>query len=166
MTTPRFASASILAFVCACWIATVWAGEPSPDTTVLFVCEHGSVKSLMAARLFEKAAMERGLSARGISRGMTPDAHVPTRIVDGLKLDGIDVAAFEPMRVDQGEVRAASRVVVIGVDPAAMGTANRPVEAWNDIPESSDYPAARAALLRHIGTLLDELQSVPAKDKK
>ena len=97
---------------------------------------------------------------------MTPDALVPTRIVDGLKLDGVDVAAFKPTRVDQSDIQAAIRVIAIGVEPSALAAAGKSVEAWTDIPESSNYPAARAALMRHIETLLDELQSAAEKNHK
>ena len=87
-------------------------------------------------------------------------------LLDGLRLDGADVAAFKPTRVDQNDARAAIRVIAIGVDPSALAVAGKSVEAWTDIPDSSNYPAARAALIRHIETLLDELQQAGAKDDK
>jgi arsenate reductase len=165
MTTLRLTCA--LTLLGLCWLTAVRADDAtSPAATVLFVCEHGSVKSLMAATFFDQAAQKRGISVHGMSRGMTPDAHVPTRIVDGLKLDGVDVAAFKPTRVDQSDIQAAIRVIAIGVEPSALAAAGKSVEAWTDIPESSNYPAARAALMRHIETLLDELPSAAEKDDK
>jgi chromate transporter len=50
-----------------------------PTRTVVFVCEHGSAKSVVAASLFDRMAKERGLPVRAISRGTTPDASVPAR---------------------------------------------------------------------------------------
>ena len=44
---------------------------------VVFVCEHGSVKSLVAQEWFNRRAKERGLAVRAVSRGITPDASVP-----------------------------------------------------------------------------------------
>ncbi|HEY5808132.1 MAG TPA: hypothetical protein VIT67_09210 [Povalibacter sp.] len=167
MTTSPFRRVCILVLLGLWWLPTTRADDAtSPAATVLFVCEHGSVKSLMAATFFDQAAQRRGISIQGVSRGMTPDEHVPTRIIDDLKLDGVDVAAFKPTRVDQSDARAAIRVIAIGVDPSALAVAGKSVEAWTDIPDSSNYPAARAALIRHIETLLDELQPAAAKDGK
>ena len=43
---------------------------------VLFVCEHGSTKSTVAAAHFNKLAGERGLKLRAVSRGTNPDEEV------------------------------------------------------------------------------------------
>lgn len=39
------------------------------DSQVLFVCEHGNVRSLMAASYFNQLAQERRLLFRAVSRG-------------------------------------------------------------------------------------------------
>jgi chromate transporter len=46
-------------------------GEAKPRL-VVFVCEHGSAKSLVAASFFERLAKERGMPVRAISRGTFP----------------------------------------------------------------------------------------------
>jgi hypothetical protein len=52
-------------------------------------------------------------------------------------------------------------VIAIGVDISAFADGRRFfVEQWDDVPAASvDYAAARAALLRHIQPLLNELSS-------
>ena len=45
--------------------------------TVLFVCLHGSAKSVIAERHFERLAAERRVEARVASAGVEPDASVP-----------------------------------------------------------------------------------------
>jgi arsenate reductase (thioredoxin) len=42
------------------------------DSQVLFVCEHGNVKSLMAASYFNQLARERRLPFQAVSRGSPP----------------------------------------------------------------------------------------------
>ena len=101
MATLRFRRAFILAFLDACWISVVRAATPTVDDTVLLVCEHGSVKSLMAATLFRPAGSQRGMSIRAVARGIAPDAQVPKRIVEGLKADGVDVSELKPTRMEQ-----------------------------------------------------------------
>jgi protein-tyrosine-phosphatase len=138
---------------------------PAPDAPVLFVCEHGNVKSLMAATLFDAAASKRGLSVRSISRGLHPESGVPAPVAAALKHDGVDVGGFVPKALTRDDASAARRVIAIGVAlPSFRPGADARSESWQDIPPASaDYAAARAALARHIDALLDELQTEGAR---
>jgi arsenate reductase len=149
--------------VAACTLAAAFCWGQKPPVphdgdTIVFVCEHGSVKSLIAASLFERAARERRLDVRAVSRGVHPDERVPPKIVNDLEGDGFDVAQYVPQPLGAEETAAAARVITIGVQlPEGLA---RDVEAWDDVPPASvDYAAARAALQRHIDSLLDELKS-------
>lgn len=131
---------------------------PSPAAPalapVVFVCEHGSVKSLIAASLFDRAAAERGLAYTAVSRGVVPDASVPPAIAAALAREGFDVSGVKPQAVTAADLASATRVVTIGVDVKTPAS----TESWNDVPPAStDYAAARTALLRHIDALLDDL---------
>ena len=136
---------------------TLEAAEPG---AVLMVCEHGSVKSLMAASFFNKAAAERHLPFRAIARGVNADPAVPAPIVAALKQDGIDVSGFSPARFTEAEVAGATRVIAIGVEPTAINAgAEIPIERWSDVPAASiHYSAARDSLKEHVDALLNELQ--------
>jgi arsenate reductase (thioredoxin) len=138
----------------------------SPINTVVFVCEHGSVKSVMAAAILDQLAQRRGMAIRGLPRGVHPDEAVPRKIVDALRLEGEDVANFRPRRADQEEVRAAARVIAIGVEPRSIPVAGSRLEVWDDIPDSRDYSAAHAGLVRRIEALLDELQVASVEDRE
>ena len=157
---PALAGA-LLAFVCACQSTAPTQREPT-TAPVVFVCEHGNVKSLIAASLFNQLAEERGLPFRGVSRGLSPEKDVPTKIADALRGDGVDVKGFKPQPLTPVEVATASRVIAIGVDLTSFLREERvPTELWSDVPPASvDYRASRAVLLRHIGVLLDELQAM------
>ena len=134
--------------------------EDDTPRRIVFVCEHGSAKSLVAASLFERMAKERGLALRGVSRGTAPDASVPAPVVAALRADGFDVAAFKPQRLSEADVSAADRVVAIGVDLGELGARARPgVVRWDDIPPfAAGYPKAREAIVGHIRSLLDDLE--------
>jgi len=154
---------SILTFMVAlaiCALAPVHtsAGDSAADVIVM-VCEHGSVKSLMAASIFNRRATARGLPFRAISRGVNPDATVPTAIAAALERDGFDASHFVPTLATTGDLATARRVVAIGVDLAPIAPAAASVaDHWDDVPAASlDYAAARAALEKHIEALLDEL---------
>ena len=47
---------------------------------VVFVCEHGSVKSLVAMEHFNRRARERGLPYQAVARGLAPDRAVPEAV--------------------------------------------------------------------------------------
>ena len=81
------------------------AGRVSPaESQVLFVCEHGNVKSLMAASYFNRLASQRGVPDRAITRGTAPDSTtVPPAIVAQLRDEGFDVAGFHPVAVGVAE---------------------------------------------------------------
>jgi protein-tyrosine-phosphatase len=133
------------------------AAEPA---SVLMVCEHGSVKSLMAASLFNQGAAERHLPLRAIARGVTPDPAVPPLIADALEREGFHVKQFVPTKVSAADVAQASRVIAIGVEPAVLSAgADVSIDTWSDVPAASEsYSAARASLKRHVDALLTELQ--------
>jgi arsenate reductase len=130
-------------------------GRPEPGP-VIFVCEHGSAKSLIAQQWFDRLARERGLSVRAVSLGVTPDAAVPGPIAAALEKDGFDVYAFVPRRAEAPALAGASRIIAIGLAPGALGVGpGAAVESWNEIPPASQqYEAARDALKARIEALL------------
>ena len=138
------------------------ASEPAP---VVMVCEHGSVKSVMAASFFNQGAAERHLPFRAIARGVTPDPAVPAPIAAALGQEGFDVKELIPVRVSAADVAYASRVIAIGVEPAALDSpADVSIDSWSDVPAASeDYSAARASLKQHVDALLTELQQSRAR---
>jgi len=159
MRTTNIALTALLMVAPAC-LAQGTATHAEKNAPVVFVCEHGSVKSLIAASLFDQSAANRGLPFRAVSRGVNPDERVPPGIAAALLDDGFDVEGFRPQGLSPDDVAGATRVVAIGVDLAANGDeARAPIQSWDDVPAASvDYSAARAALQRHIDELLDDLQ--------
>ena len=149
-----------LALCALCAVASLRASaQSSAENTIVMVCEHGSVKSLIAASLFNRRAKERGLPFHAISRGVNPDATVPEPIAESLGRDGFDVSHFVPTLATAEDLTSAHRVVAIGVDLSAIAPVAVPTTShWDDVPPASvDYAAARASIEKHIELLLDEL---------
>ena len=63
---------------------------------VVFVCRHGSAKSVIAASSCARLAGRRGLAVDAESAGVEPDASLPANVVSGLGADGIDVSGARP----------------------------------------------------------------------
>lgn len=159
---PRFTRVLGLIFSLLATSAAISAEEPqSSPAPVVFVCEHGSVKSLMAASYFNRAAQKRGLTLRAIARGVNPDEAVPGKIARSLADEGFDVWDFKPARVSAPDVESAAHLVTIGVPAASIPAAgSSKAEQWDDIPAASvDYSAASKALQRHVDQLLDRIQA-------
>lgn len=124
--------------------------------TILFVCLHGSAKSLIAAEHLNLVARSRGLAVRGESAGLEPDADVPSAVIEGLAADDIDVRGYVPRRVTAEQIGNATRIVSFGCDLVLAGLATKPVEQWDDLPMVSDgYSTARDAIVARVRTLLD-----------
>jgi protein-tyrosine-phosphatase len=147
--------------------ATIFAGlfaattlAAQPVQQVLFVCEHGNVKSLMAASYFNQLAAERKLPLQALSRGVAIDStSVPSPIVAGLRAEGIEVKDFQPQAVRIDDATRSRQVVTIGTDlPQAAQPTGAKVEQWNDVPAAStNYAAARESLRAHVSDLVERL---------
>ena len=142
--------------------ATAWA-QATPQT-VVFVCEHGAAKSVVAAAQFNKLAAERGLPFRAISRGTAPDPAVPPPIVEGLKGQGLSApAGFVPTKVGANDVAAALRVVTFDVALPASAQASHVIR-WDGFPAFSDgYDKASAAISAKVSALLRDLEASAKK---
>ena len=81
---------------------------------MLFVCEHGAAKSVLAAALFNARASARNLPFRADSRGVAPDATLLPQAVTGLRADGLKPGQEVPVRVAPGDL--AKAVVVVAFD--------------------------------------------------
>ena len=129
--------------------------------TVVFVCEHGSGKSLIAREWFNRLAGQRGLALRAASRGLTPDGSVPPAIAEALRGDGFDVAGFEARALTAPDLAGAARIVAIGIDTSSLGArADSPIDRWDDVPPASvSYAASRDALRARIEALVASLES-------
>jgi arsenate reductase len=124
--------------------------------TILFICLHGSAKSLIAAEHLNRLARSRGLALRGESMGVEPDPEVPAGVVTGLAGDGIDVRGYVPRHVDAEHVAGATHVVSFGCDVGAIHAGCSSVERWDDLPMVSDgYARARDAIVARVESRLD-----------
>ena len=126
--------------------------------TVVFVCEHGAAKSVVAAAHFNKLASERGLPFRAVSRGTAPDPSVPPRIASGLASEKISLpTGFKPTSVGATDLTSASRVVTFDVTLPVATDASK-LSRWDKMPAFGDgYAPASAAIAARVEALVNEL---------
>ena len=127
------------------------------EPTVVFVCEHGAAKSVIATTYFNKIAAERGLHARALYRGVNPQADLSVGTLKGLRDDGLTVPERKPSMITQTDVDAATVIFAIGCTLPSNASASGKAGNWDDVPEDKGYAATRDAIKRHVEQLIDDL---------
>src|SRR6476620_835518 len=133
--------------------------QPSPQNkAVVFVCEHGAAKSVVATAYFNKLAAERGLPFRATFRGTTPQDNLSVRAVEGLRADGVAVPAGKPSAISETDVADATHIFAIGCTLPEKAVRSGKSADWSDVPDDQGYGPMRDAIVRHVKALLDQLQ--------
>jgi arsenate reductase len=126
--------------------------------TVVFICEHGAAKSVVASEYFNKLAAERGVSIRAVARGAAPQATMSTAAVNGLREDGLSTSLGEPRGWAPSEGSGAARIVAFDCELPTMKAFKGVGACWNDVPTVADgYAAARDTIRIHVSAMLDQL---------
>ena len=125
---------------------------------IVFVCEHGAARSVIAAAWFNKLAAEQHLAFRAVARGVTPQDDSSASTVAGLRRDGVEFPSDKPRGFTKAEADSAAAVVTFYPLPLAMRP-DRPVPTF-EVPAPGDgYDQSRNAILVHVRALLDELRA-------
>jgi arsenate reductase len=117
-------------------------------SNVLFVCVANSGRSVMAERLFRRAAGDRH-QAR--SAGSAPGARAHQQVLDALAELGVDASDHVPHRLDADDVEWAD-VVVATCDDACPFVPGKRYVNWQ-LPD----PGERA--LDEVRTIRDDIES-------
>ena len=140
-------------------VALMFMLQPSTrDKAVVFVCEHGAAKSVVATAYFNKLAAERGLPFRATFRGTAPQDNLSVRAVEGLKADGVAVPTGKPSAISDTDVADATHIFAIGCTLPEKAVRSGKSADWSDVPDDQGYGPMRDAIVRHVKQLLDELQ--------
>jgi len=123
---------------------------------ILFICEHGSAKSVIAAAHCERIALGCGIDARASSRGTDPDRQYPSHVISGLKSDGLEPLESAPSVLRQADMDSADSIIAF-CSPTMMNAT--PHEVWDDVsPVSEGYDRARDEIVRRVTRLLQYLE--------
>src|SRR5688572_19667333 len=107
------------------------------DSIVIFVCEHGAAKSIIAATYFKKLAGERGLNLRVIARGTNPDQALSQQAVTGLHEDGLTATESVPQKLSLAEVESAQQIITFCELPVEYEE-KALIERWENVPPVSE----------------------------
>jgi chromate transporter len=124
------------------------------NSTIVFVCEHGAAKSIVAAAYFNKLAAESGLTLRAVARGTHPDQILSLQAIQGLREDCLAPVESIPQKLSLAEVETAARVIAFCDLPQEYQKKAR-VDYWAGVPAvSEDYSLARDVILEKLYGLL------------
>ena len=123
--------------------------------TVLFICEHGSAKNVVAVAHFNRLVVARGLDLRAISRGTTPDVSMHPAAVAGLAADGLG-ASGDPVLLSDTDLSDAIQVVTFSALPVSYRLP-KGTQVWTVPAVSEDYAGARTAIVSRLELLLEDL---------
>ena len=138
--------------------STQQSGDVAPRT-VLFVCEHGTVRSLLAKVLFDEYAEQVGLHVRAVARGTQADSSVPAWMQQGLVSDHVALGPWRPQTLRPTDLSDALHVVSFDVPSGATAGARGSREQWNGLPSvSKDYARGRDAIKVRVHALVDSLK--------
>src|SRR3981189_1781731 len=93
-----------LLFLASTASAQTASSQPEVNaSTVVFVCEHGAAKSVIAAAHFNRLASQRNLPYRAVARATNPDDAVALAVQSGLASEGLDVTGWKPKAVSEDD---------------------------------------------------------------
>lgn len=125
--------------------------------TILFVCEHGAAKSILAAAYFNHLAHAQNLPFQAIARGTNPDKAITSQTAQGLKMDGVEIGDLKPQLLSPYDLANATQIVTFCELPAKYDL--KPDERWSDVPPvSEDYATARNAIVTHLNEFIGKLK--------
>jgi arsenate reductase (thioredoxin) len=125
---------------------------------IIFVCEHGAAKSVIAASYFNKLAKERNLDYVAECRGTSPDSVVSLKTQEGLTKDNVYDTNTRPTKLQISDTTNVERIILFTPPPPYLNT-NIKTENWSDIENvDAEYSKRRDAILKKINILLDSLE--------
>lgn len=125
-------------------------------STIVFVCEHGAAKSILAAAYFNELASEMELDQRAIARGTNPDDELSSQTVSGLSRDGLRPTESKPQKLTEADLQNAQLLITFCELPVQYEQQSA-VEHWEGIPPvSENYEQARDAIIGRIRQLLND----------
>jgi len=124
------------------------------DSFIVFVCEHGAAKSIVAAAYFNHLAAEMGSDLRAVARGTNPDPELSPQAIKGLSKDGLTPQESAPQKLSLEDVQSAQGVIAFCELPVGYrGQAS--IERWDGVPPvSENYEQARDAIIGRIRQML------------
>lgn len=139
-----------------------FAQKPTSNV-VVFVCEHGVAKSIIAAAHFNTIAKQRGLPYIAIARSTDPDDSLMVSVLEGLRGDKLPVPQKPATKLTQSDCDTTMRCIFFSPVPAIYRK-NTAMQIWETIPPvSRHYGIARDSIVANIHRLIKTFPLAPKR---
>lgn len=146
---------TVLLFV---FIALLTQTIKAQEKKIIFVCEHGAAKSVIAASYFNQMAKERNLDYVAECRGTFPDSVVSPDIKNNLIKENVFDLTTKPRKLLISDTTNVERIILFTPLPPELRT-DIQTENWSNIQNvDADYDKRRNAIVKKISELLDSLE--------
>jgi arsenate reductase len=150
-------------FLCISFVFLLANSTMAQTKKIIFVCEHGAAKSVIASAYFNKLAKDRHLDYMAECRGTNPDNEVSAKAKEGLTADHVYDNKTKPKKLVIDDTFKAERMILFTSLPPNFKT-NVPTEDWSGLENlDGDYTERRDAIVKQINTLLDTLEKTKLK---
>jgi arsenate reductase len=124
---------------------------------IVFVCEHGAAKSVIAATYFNKMAKEKNLPWEAVSRGTAPDEQISERTKTLLTNENLFDPKLKPQKLSQKDVDQANKVILFFPLPESLQGKNNTLN-WRGIDAvNNDFQKLRDDIISKLNPLIDSL---------
>jgi arsenate reductase len=135
-----------------------------PAAQVVFVCEHGAAKSVVAAAYFNTLAAAQRLDVKAVARGADQQQSPSVSAVKGLRADGLAPNLEAPRLITASDMRSSVEVIAFDCEEPAMKALGGMDACWNDVPAMSDgYDRARDGIRVHVAAMLEQMAKDTAR---
>jgi arsenate reductase (thioredoxin) len=125
---------------------------------IVFVCEHGSAKSIIAVSYFNKIAKEKNLSWEAVSRGTSPDAEISAKTKKLLTDNRMPVPEIKPQVITQKDIDEANQVILFFSLPESIEGRDN-LNHWLGIDAvNGDFEKLKDDILVKLLPLIDSLE--------
>jgi arsenate reductase len=144
----------------ALWIGTIiilcWQSDFAQNKKIVFVCEHGAAKSVIAAAYFNKMAKEKNIPWEATCRGRNPDKEISQKTQELLKKNNLFNPELTPVKLTQQDVDQAQQVILFCPLPDAL--VFNDTRSWPGIDAvDGDFNKLRDAIVLKLNPLVDSL---------
>jgi arsenate reductase len=123
---------------------------------IVFVCEHGAAKSVIAAAYFNKMAKENNVPWEAICRGRNPDKEISQKTQELLKKNNLFNPELTPAKLTQRDVDQAQQVIFFCPLPDDLIFNN--TLSWLGIDAvDGDFNKLRDTIVLKLNPLIDSL---------
>ena len=126
------------------------------EHTIVFVCEHGSAKSVIAATYFNKLAKDKNIPWQAVSRGTHPDPEISPKTKKLLLEDNLLDKSFIPKKLSQDDVDTTQQVILFCSLPQTIQGKGK-TSQWEVNAVNDDFQKLRSDIISKITPLVDSL---------